>query len=757
METYEVEKIDYDVRIEREFQLLMDELVSLPQQERKDISRAFNFARQAHEGVKRKSGEPYIFHPVAVARIVVVEMGLIDPVSIMCALLHDVVEDTRYELADMEREFGHKVREIIDGLTKISGSIGLVNNLAESYSNQAENFRKVLLTISNDIRVVLIKLGDRLHNMRTMGVMRQEKMLKKTSETLYIYAPLAHRLGLYAIKTEMEDLALKYSQPAVYNQIQQKIRESQAEAQAYIDRFIIGIRHQLDPTNLQFEVKSRFKSVYSIYSKMLRKKVPFEEIYDLYAIRIILDAPEDEEKQACWYVYAMLTSRYKPNPKRIRDWISVPKANGYESLHTTVLGPEGKWVEVQIRSKRMDYVAEKGIAAHWKYKEDETTREGVINHWIGQVREILENPSLDALEALREFKENLQPDDVFVFTPKGEMLRLPNRSTVLDFAYKIHSNIGDSAIGAKLNNQVVTLDAVLRPGDQVEVITSRKQRPQEDWLRNVKTARAKNAIKNSLRRQRKEDVEKGKRIFKWRARKYALDEQHPYIKELLAYFMVPSMDEFYLRLARKQVNVGKITDFISLKEEGKEISSEYIEEWERRHDGMRKRYQDQELDSGLLEMGTDQNLDHYVIADCCNPVRGDEILAYSQGDGVIIHRTSCEVAIGFSSQHGDRIIRAKWSKDPQQEVTFLTSLKIVGVDKQGMLAELIRVITMLMKLNINKVTIETQDGLFEGLFHLYVSNTQELEEAIERLKTLPHVYTVSRASAKAQPFDFDRG
>ena len=751
----EVSTIDYDKKLELEFEALLGDLATVSEEERNQISHAFHFAKQAHQGIKRKSGEPYIFHPVAVARIVVHEMGLEDPVSIISALLHDVVEDTRYELADMEREFGPKVREIIDGLTKISGSVGLANSLMESQSLQAENFRKVLLTISNDIRVVLVKLGDRLHNMRTMGAMRPEKALKKTSETLYIYAPLAHRLGLYEIKTEMEDLALKYSQPIVYNDIKQKINESKMEAQAYIDRFIAGIRKQIEPTGLTFEVKSRFKSVFSIYSKMMRKKVPFEEIFDLYAIRIILNTQPELEKQDCWYVYALLTSRYRPNPKRIRDWISVPKANGYESLHTTVLGPEGKWVEVQIRTKRMDDIAEKGIAAHWKYKEESESKEGVINHWIGQVREILENPSLDALEALKEFKENLQPDDVFVFTPKGEMVRMPVHATVLDFAYKIHSNIGDTAIGAKLNNQVVTLDSILRPGDQVEVITSKKQRPQKDWLRIVKTARAKNSIKNSLRRRRKEDEEKGRRIFKWRARKYAMDENHPYMKELLAYFMVPSMEEFYIRLGRRQINIAKIADFISLKEEGKEIASEYIEEWERKHQAGQKRQPDQGVASGMLDIGTDQLFDNYVLASCCNPVRGDEILGYASGEGVEIHRTSCDRAIAYLSQHGDRTIRAKWSKDPNQEVTFLASIKVVGVDKQGMLAELIRVITMLMKLNINRVTIESQDGLFEGLFNLYVSNTQELDEVIARLKTLPHVYTVSRSTVKARPFDFD--
>jgi len=750
-----ISTISYEEQIEGAFQELLRGLPSISDTHREDIERAFRFARDSHEGTKRKTGEPYILHPLAVAHIVVFEIGLEDPVSVICALLHDVVEDTHFELNDIEREFGSKVCEIIDGLTKISGSMGMANNFDRTHSAQAENFRKILLTISDDIRVVLIKLADRLHNMRTMGGMRQDKMLKKVSETLYIYAPLAHRLGLYEIKTEMEDLSLKYSQPAVYEEIRQKIKASKADAQRYIDQFIEGIRFQLAPTGLKFTVKSRFKSVFSVYSKMQRKKLPFEEIYDLYAIRIILETREGKEKADCWYVYALLSSLYQPNPKRIRDWITVPKANGYESLHTTLMGPEGKWVEVQIRTTRMDDIAEKGIAAHWKYKENGEFNEDVYNEWIAQIRQILENPSLGALEALREFKENLQPDDVFVFTPKGEMIRLPNHATALDFAYKIHSRIGDMAIGAKVNNHVVTLDYIVKPGDQVEILTSRKQVPQKDWLRFVKTARAKNAIKNSLRKQRKEYIEKGQRIFRWRARRYAIDEDHPYMKELLAFFMVPSIEEFFYRLGKRQINIARIADFIRLKEAGEEIDSEYIEEWERKHKRLEKQLKAEGVDPSMLVTASDQNIDHYVLAECCNPVFGDEILAYDNDGQIVIHRTSCQVAIGLMSQHGERIIRARWSDESQQHITFLASIKVVGVDKQGMLHDLIRIITMQMKMNISKVIIETQDGLFEGLLHLYVHNTQELDEVMSRIQMLPHVYTVSRSTSKARPFAFD--
>jgi len=750
-----VTTINYDQQVEDAFAELMQGLTNIPEAQLGEIHKAFAFAKLAHEGTRRKSGEPYILHPLTVAHIVVNEIGLEDPISVICALLHDVVEDTQFELDDMEREFGSKVREIIDGLTKISGSEGLTSNFERSHSAQAENFRKILLTISNDIRVVLIKLADRLHNMRTLQAKRQEKMLKTASETLYIYAPLAHRLGLYEIKTEMEDLALKYSQYPVYEEIRQKINASKTEAQTYIDKFIEGIRYQLKSTGLQYTVKSRFKSVYSIYSKMQRKKLPFEEIYDLYAIRIILEAREGQEKADCWYVYALLSSLYQPNPKRIRDWITVPKANGYESLHTTLMGPEGRWVEVQIRTSRMDYIAEKGIAAHWKYKENGEFNEEVYNEWIGQIREILENPSLDALEALKEFKENLQPDDVFVFTPKGEMIRLPNHATVVDFAYKIHSRIGDMAIGAKVNNHVVTLDYILRPGDQVEILTSKKQQPQKDWLRFVQTARAKEAIKHSLRKQRKEFIEKGRRIFQWRARRYAIDEYHPYMKELLAFFMVPSMEEFFYRLGKRQINIARIADFIQLKESGEEIASEYVEEWERKYQTLEKRLRAKGVDPSMLVTGSDQNIDQYILADCCNPVYGDEVLAYDDEGQIVIHRTSCQVAIGLMSRHGERIIRARWSDASQQNITFLASVKVVGVDKQGMLHDLIRIITMQMKLNISKVIIESQDGLFEGLFHLFVHNTQELQELMDRVQHIPHVYSVSRTTSKARPFAFD--
>ncbi|MEM6805438.1 MAG: RelA/SpoT family protein, partial [Bacteroidota bacterium] len=566
---------DYEKLILRAYRHIIRPMRNTSRSEKAIIRKAFEMARDAHDGVKRKSGEPYILHPLEVAKIVVVEMGLEDTTSVICALLHDTVEDTNLELADIKREFGNKAMAIIDGLTKISGT---ALDQVEISSKQAENFRKILLTISDDVRVVMIKLADRLHNMRTLGSMRQEKMLKIASETLYIYAPLAHRLGLYEIKTELEDLSFKFREPARYERIKKKLEAIRAEDQNYIDRFIKGIKKVLSPMDINFQVKSRFKSIYSVYSKMIRKELPFEEIYDKYAIRIILETREGSEREDCWFVYSLISGLYQPNPKRLRDWITIPKDNGYESLHTTLMGPEGKWVEVQIRTKRMDDIAEKGIAAHWKYKDDGEQQEEFITEWIGQIRNILQNPSLNALEAVREFQENLQPNDVYVFTPKGEMIRLPIHSTALDFAYKIHSNIGHEAIGAKINNRVVTLETEVRPGDQVEIITSKKQKPKKDWLRFVSTAKARDQIKLALRKERQDFIDQGRQLFLWKSRQYGVDEKHAMMKEILTHFKYPDVEELFFAIGSHQIDTKRIPEFIELKKAGKELDTS---EWER--------------------------------------------------------------------------------------------------------------------------------------------------------------------------------
>ncbi|MEL7533676.1 MAG: RelA/SpoT family protein [Bacteroidota bacterium] len=733
--------ISYDQQIIRAYRAIIRGMKDIERSDKAVVRRAFEYARDAHEGVKRKSGEPYILHPLAVAKIIVNEMGLEDPIALACALLHDVVEDTPIELDDIKREFGKKAMEIIDGLTKIPRS----TTFDELNSQQAENFRKILLTISDDIRVVLIKLADRLHNMRTLGAMRREKMLKIASETLYIYAPLAHRLGLYEIKTELEDLSFKYSNPSQYAEIEAKMQASREDKQGYIDRFIRSIKQKLKPSGLKFAIKSRYKSVYSIFSKMQRKNLPFEEVFDRYAIRIILETREGQEREDCWLVYSLVSGLYRPNPKRLRDWITVPKDNHYESLHTTLMGPDGRWVEVQIRTSRMDEIAEKGVAAHWKYKENGTVEEEFLTEWISQIREILENPHLDALEALRGFKENLQPNDVFVFTPQGEMKRLPRNSTALDFAYKIHTNIGDSAIGAKVNNHVVALDYILRPGDQVEILTSRKGSPKQEWLRFVRTPRAKDNIKNFLRRKRNEVIEQGRMLFLWRARQYDVDENHPYMKELLAYFMMPSAEDFFFALGARKIDTKKIPEFIQLKKEGKAVGNEYIEAWERRQQWMKARLKELGVDADMLVMGKEQSIDYYVLGKCCNPIPGDDILGFVEGDKITIHRPSCEKAISLMSSFGSQVVRAKWADSgDSKDVTFLVGIKVVGLDKQGMLNDLIRVISLQLKLNIQKVTIESREGMFEGLFHLYVHNDEELDRIMAKIELDPNVYTVSR-------------
>ena len=739
----------YDALMEKTLKGILRKMKNTSRAEKNQIRYAFKFAKDAHEGVKRKSGEPYILHPLEVARIIVEEMGLEDTTAVICAFLHDVVEDTEFDLDDIQREFGTKSMEIIDGLTKISGSV-MIDGMN---SPQAENFRKILLTISNDIRVILIKLADRLHNMRTLGAMKKEKMLKIASETLYIYAPVSHRLGLYEIKTELENLSFKYSQPDLYHDISAKLSVSKEEAKTNIDQFTKGIKKAIKASpstaDLKFKVKSRFKSIYSVYRKMIRKNLPFEEIYDKYAVRIIIETREGQEKGDCWNVYSTLSDIYTPNPKRLRDWITVPKDNSYESLHTTLLGPDRKWVEVQIRTERMDDIAEKGIAAHWKYKED-GTKDEFLSEWIAQIREILENPRLDALEAVKEFRANLQPNDVFVFTPKGEMVRLPPQSSVLDFAYKIHTDIGQSTIGGKVNNQVVAMDHILNPGDHVEVLTSKKQKVSEEWLRFVKTARAKDHIKNVLRKEKREKIDQGRHLFYWKARQYDVDEHHPYVKEILAFFKMATLDDFFYAIGTHAIDTRRIPEFIKMKQEGRNLDS-IVAEWEQTNKIIPRR-EENAVDPDLLILGKEQDFDHYEMSDCCRPIPGDDIIGFDNGETINIHRTSCEEALSLMSSYGSQIIKARWEAEGQSEVSFLAGIKVVGLDKQGMLNDLIRIISLRMKLNIRKVTIESRNKVFEGVFYLYLHNRGELAQLMSRVESLPHVYSVGRIDRDTEPF-----
>lgn len=718
------------------YRKLLRALKNLPKADKKTLRKAFEMARDAHASQKRKSGEPYILHPLEVARIVVVEMGITDVTSVICALLHDVVEDTEVELEDIRREFGNKAMHIINGLTKISSSPSIDSSELSS-SQQAETFRKILLTISDDIRVVLIKLADRLHNMRTMGAMREEKMRKITSETLYIYAPLAHRFGLYELKTELEDLSFKFSNPLLYEEIKEKLELKKEKAQSYIDRFIRNIKTELKPTDLVFKVKSRYKSIYSIYSKMQRKNLPFEEVYDIYAVRIILISRGEKEREDCWRVYSIISDLYRPNPKRLRDWITVPRENGYESLHTTLMGPEAQWVEVQIRTTRMDDIAEKGIAAHWKYKDDGSVHDELLSEWIGRIRDILQNPDLNALEAVTEFKARLVPEDVYAYTPRGRLIRLPFNSTALDFAYKIHTNIGNTAIGAKINTHTVPLETKVMPGDQVEIINSNKTQVKEEWLRIAKTHKAKDNIRLVLKKQRRKTIDNGRELFQRGARNYEVDEHHRYFHELLAYFMLPTAEEFFFRLGLHKIDTDEIREFIQLKKEGKHVAPHESDEPSDLLDP-------HQVDTDMLVLGDTMNMDSTRLATCCNPIPGDEILGYNEGNTITIHRANCNTAIKLMAEFGSRIVKAKWHSNASDNVEFLVAVKVTGLDKQGMLIDLIRIISQRMKLNMRGVTIESKDGIFEGLFKLFVGSSEELTRLVERIQKLDNVYAVGR-------------
>lgn len=705
--------------------------------EKREIRRAFEYALEAHEGARRKSGEPYIFHPIAVAKICAKEMHL-DATSVVSALLHDVVEDTFAEISDIQHEFGSEVAQIIDGLTKISGVFD------HKSSAQAENFRKMLITLSADVRVILIKLADRLHNMRTLQHMKKEGQLKIASETLYLYAPLANRLGLHSIKSELEDLSLKYTEPSTYLQLNHNLIRVQRESRHYILQFMRSIREKLTASDVRFRILHRFKTVFSIYNKMMKQEIPFEEVYDLFAIRIILDVPPDKEKSECWRVYSLITDLYRSNPERVRDWLTIPRSNGYEALHVTVMGPRGRWIEVQIRTERMDYVAEHGMAAHWKYKEGSQMHDDRFLNWLGRVRELLENPNMNAVEVVKEFKTNLVADEVFVFTPKGDLRQLPAESTVIDFAYEIHTLVGDSCIGAKVNNKVVPLSTVLSNGDQVEIITSKKQNPKEDWLQYAKTSKARHKIKDSVKRQKKEIAEKGKEIFAWKARNYSLD-LNEVIKELLAFFKIPNELEFFYLLGMHRLDMDRLQEFIQIKDEGGNIRIESIErkgvqslqefeEWLKENKG---------LDSDMLMIGEDVDIVDYKFAPCCQPIPGDDILAFfAPEEGVIIHRPNCPVAIALMSNWGKNIIKAKWTET--SNISFLAGMKIIGEDRQGMMNDLIKVMSNQMKLNIRSITIDSLDGMFEGVFKIFIHNTKELQKLSAKLQEVQGVFTATR-------------
>ncbi len=704
------------------------------------IKKAFYMAVDAHKDMRRKSGEPYIFHPIAVAQICIDEIGL-GTTSIVAALLHDVVEDTNTTLKDIEGVFGKKVAKIINGLTKIAG------NFEYGTSQQAENFRKILLTLTTDVRVILIKLADRLHNMRTLDSMVRDKQLKIASETLFLYAPLAHRLGLYVIKSELEDLYLKYSDPVTYRNIASKLQATKSARSKFIKEFIEPIEKELSKSGLIAIIKGRPKSLYSIYNKIKKQNTPFEQIYDLFAVRIIItDLPLDFEKAACWQIYSIVTDIYRPNPDRLRDWISTPRTNGYESLHTTVMSHAGQWVEVQIRTERMDDIAEKGYAAHYKYKEGgPSNAEAGLEQWLLKVREAIDNTTDDsnALEFVDSFRSNLFKEEVFVFTPKGDLKTLAAGSTALDFAFDIHTHIGSHCIGAKVNQKLVPLSCVLNNGDQVEILTSPKQKPSEDWLKFVVSSKARNKIKEALREDVRLMADEGKAIVERKLRSEKAELHDDNVKKLLEYYHEKNSLELFSKIAKGLIDISTIKDFN--KEKPKlELTTESLKPKITDKKAFEKemtRIKGKSTD--LLLIGEDMQKINYSLAACCNPIPGDDVFGFvTVSEGIKIHRTTCPNAVELMSKYSYRIIKAKWTS--QQEEAFSVELLLEGSDRVGLVNEITQIISNELKVNIRKLSFDTEDGIFEGRITLFVNDTEHLEGLLIKLRNIQGLVNVTR-------------
>ncbi len=705
----------------------------------KIIKKAFNVSNDAHREMRRKSGEPYIYHPLEVALICVEEIGL-GTTSIVSALLHDVVEDTDWELEDIEREFGPKVAQIIDGLTKISGVFDYGS------SQQAENFRKMLLTLSDDVRVILIKLADRLNNMRTLDSMPRHKQLKIASETMYLYAPLAHRLGLYAIKSELEDLYLKFTDSDTYQFIITKINETRISRNKFIKGFIAPIEEELELQGFKFTIKGRPKSVFSIYNKMKKQNIPFEEVYDLFAVRIIIESELDNEKADCWQVYSVVTDFYRPNPDRLRDWISTPRANGYESLHTTVMSSTGQWVEVQIRTLRMDDIAERGYAAHWKYKDKDVVQAKAgtgLDEWITQVRSLLESNDGSAIEFMDDFRGNLFHDEVFVFTPKGELKVLPFGATALDFAFEIHTEVGAKCIGAKVNQRLVPINHKLKNGDQVEILTSNKQKPTEDWLGSVVTSKAKAKIKDALKEDKKSIMMDGKEIVQRKLKQMKIEFNSEIVEQLRAYFETKTPNEFYYKIGRGIIDATSIKSFKEYKEHKKQKGKPSYEKVKDETSFTKEIKSLKGPDHDQLLIGEDMDVVDYILAKCCNPIPGDDVFGFvTINDGIKIHRTSCPNALELLSNHGNRVIKARWTS--QKQIAFLAGLRIVGTDRVGLINDVTKVISNELKVNMRSITVDSDSGLFEGTIKLYVDSTQHLEKLVANLSKVEGIIKVSR-------------
>lgn len=700
------------------------------------IRKAFDLALEAHKPMRRKSGEPYIYHPIAVAKIAAEEIGL-GTTSIVCALLHDVVEDTDITIEEIEAQFGSKVANIIDGLTKISG-------VFDTSSPQAENFRKMLLTMANDVRVILIKLCDRLHNMRTLEHMSDKGQLKIASETTFIYAPLAHRLGLYAIKTELEDLSLKYTQPTLYQDLKQKLSATKEQRNKYIRSIIKPLKQEFDELGIKYEIKGRPKSIHSIYSKMVSKKLEFEDVYDLFAIRIIIDSDPEDEKMDCWNVYSIITSIFKPNTERMRDWISIPKSNGYESLHTTVMGPKGQWVEVQIRSTRMDDIAEKGYAAHWKYKEKDENSKATnsLDNWIQQVREVLETQEGNALDFIDEFKMSLYADEVFAFTPKGMLKKLPQSSTALDFAFEIHTEVGAKCLGAKVNGKLVPLSYEVKNGDQIEILTSNKQKPNKDWLAFVKTGKARTRIKQSLKDNKRVVANLGKESLsrKMRNAGYVINTEN--MNKLIAFYKVEDELELTYQIGEGIIDKEKI-----------KLQEIFVETKSTHKAGIAKEFNTlKSKTKNELILGDDNVEMDYSMANCCNPIPGDKVIGFITVMGEIkIHQTSCKNAANLMSRFGYRIIKANWSDDVTTQEDFEAALEISGIDSLGLVSKVTDIVSKQLKVNMKSISFESLDGTFIGKLKVQVSDTEHLDQLMNELKSIDEYVKVTRTILETIP------
>ena len=701
------------------------------------IKRAFFLAKEAHEGVRRRSGEPYLLHPIAVAKIVIDEIGL-GVKSVVAALLHDVVEDTEYTVEDMERIFGPKIASMVDGLTKMSGVFNA------DTSKQAEYFRKVLLTLSDDVRVILIKIADRLHNMRTLGSMPLNKQIKITGETIYLFAPLAYRLGLYSIKSELEDLCMKYRFPQQYAEITQKLHESEASRREFIDKFNAPIIAALNRDNFNYEISGRVKSVYSIWSKMQRKQIPFEEIYDLFAIRIVFKPlPFPSEKTQCWQIYSTITDIYTPKPDRLRDWISMPKANGYEALHSTVMGPDGVWVEVQIRTQRMEDIAERGFAAHWKYKHATISQdEDEFDKWLKQIRAALNSPTENAVDFLDNFKLSLYTSEIVVFTPKGEARKMPFGATALDFAYDIHSKIGNNAISAKINHKLEPITTQINSGDQIEIITADTARPKPEWLEIVTTAKAKSAIKSFLKRERQNNIERGMQLLEEKMKSLNIQLSGRVLRKIVPIYECNNKEELYSKIGAGIISLDDLEKVLKVNAKSKILKFWTLFIPQKKEEG------DESPQPGDIAPAKDlpDNEPQFEIADCCKPIPGDKVVGYRDPatGRIIVHKATCDELNRLAAQYGKNIVKEeiKWSQ--HKAMSYLVTLELRGIDRQGLLLDLAKVVSDDFNINIREVNIHSHDGIFEGNVSLYVKDAESLSAVMDKMRKIKGIETIKR-------------